>query len=78
MFNQTTSNFGITAAGSGDVTDQLDDVAGAGFISMLFDKAVLFICLVISSFSGTEAALLTMGNFSALTFSDAGISNGIS
>ena len=76
VLNQTTSHFGINAAGSGDMTDQLNGVARTETISISFDRDVVFISLAPASFSGTEAALLTLGNFSTPTFS-AGTANGV-
>jgi hypothetical protein len=59
--NQTASWFGINASGSGDDTDQIDNGSGvAEFVTIMFDQLVTFDQLVLSSFTTSETAALTI------------------
>jgi len=63
VLNQTTGGFGINAAGGGDITDQIDNDSGVTeFVTIMFDQPVTFDQLVLSSFTSTEDASLTIAD----------------
>lgn len=62
VLNQTGSGFGINAQGVGDDTDTIDDGVVTEFVTILFDQFVTFDQLVLSSFTTTEDASLTIAD----------------
>jgi hypothetical protein len=58
--NQTSCGFGINASGSGDATDQLDEVAGAESIRIEFDQEIEFTGLKLSSMGSEDVGRLTI------------------
>ncbi len=60
VLNQTGSAFGINALGVGDKTDQIDNILLTEFVTIEFDQLVTFDQLVLSSFTTSETAALTI------------------
>ena len=78
VLNQTAGGFGINALGGGDTTDQIDNGSGVGeFVTIMFDQLVTFDQLVLSSFTGTEEASLSIADFSPITLVGTGPSTDI-
>lgn len=68
VLNQTSGGFGINASGGGDTTDQIDNNSGVDeFVTIEFDQLVTFNQLVLSSFTSSENARLTIAGGSPFT-----------
>jgi len=69
--NQTAGSFGIDASGT-DGSSLLDGVAGAEWISIVFDQNVTFTQLTLSALSSGEGGSITLGANALVTLSDTG------
>jgi len=68
VLNRTDNGFGINASGSGDDTDTIDNGSGVTeFITIEFHQLVTFDQLVLSSFTTSETASLTIASGSPIT-----------
>lgn len=67
VLNQTANGFGINASGSGDDTNQIDNGSGVTeFVTIEFDQLVTLDQLVLSSFTTSETASLTIAGGSPI------------
>ena len=65
--NRTGSGFGINASGGSDDSDQIDDGSGVTeSVTIMFDQIVTFDQLVLSSFTPSETASLTIASGSPI------------
>ncbi len=68
VLNQTSGGFGINASGVGDITDTIDNGSGiTEFVTIMFDQLVTFDQLILSSFTSSENASLTISGGSPIT-----------
>ena len=78
ILNQTSGDFGINASGVGDTTNQIDNGSGVDeFVTITFDKFVTFDQLILSSFTSSENASLTISGGSPITLVGTGPSTDI-
>ncbi len=78
--NRTSSAFGINASGGSDASSLIDNGNGAGiteFVSIEFDQLVTFDQLLLSSFTTSETANLTIADNSLITMDGTGPSTDI-
>lgn len=67
VLNQTSGGFGINASGGADVTHLIDNGSGVTeFVTIMFDQLVTFDILVLSSFTSTDQASLTIAGGSPI------------
>jgi len=67
VLNQTSDGFGINASGGSDVTGQIDNGSGVTeFVTIMFDQLVTLDQLILSSFTSTEEASLTIAGGSPI------------